>query len=210
MEKRDETLGVITNLFGQCKEGLQGSSLFPEKGVYDLGRFEVMLTPILFRRGNQTFDFWEKGKKDQKFVRFSEDQRTLIIFEDENKIVFSDYVGLRINEYIKKYPNYPHFEFSWIGELIEGIPKGTLIFARVDLSGSDFVNYSFNFCSAGYNIYNPQNKDLHSLGFPENLEEADEILGVHFEKVIDFDKRKKEILKNSGLEELVQEIKNCT
>ncbi|MCK5629314.1 MAG: hypothetical protein KAI26_01740 [Nanoarchaeota archaeon] len=213
-EPRDKTLTEINNLAGLCKNKIRESSLSLKKGVYQIGEFEVKLTPSLTRCGQSAFDlldFWKKGKKDQESVGITS-SGSLIIFGREKKTILSDDVGgLQIREHIYQPLNkYPKLEFIWIGELIERIPRGTLSFARVDLSGSDFVNYNYGYNSLKYTIYNPRHKNIYALGLPYHLEETCEILGTPFAKVINFDEKKKEILKGSGLEDLVHEINSCT
>ena len=211
---RDETLTKINNLAGLCKSMIRESSLPSRKGVYWIGEFEVKLTPSLMRCGQSAFDsldFWKNGEKDQESVRIT-NSGSLIIFGREKKTILSDDIGgLQIREYIYQPLNkYPKLEFIWTGESIEGTPRGTLSFARVDLSGSDFLNYSYGYNSLKYTIYNPQHKNIYALGLPYHLEETCEILGTPFDKVINFDKKKKEILKGSRLEDLVHEINGCT
>ena len=211
-ETRDETLTKINDLVELCKDMIRKSSLPSSNGIYLVGKFEVMFAPSLAKYGQRTLDsliFWKKDRKEQGYVEIGNKQ--LNVFGRKNNIILSDNLGLTIKEHINQFSNkYPTFEFSWIGELIKEIPRGTLTFVRVNLSGSNFVYYSYDQCSREYKIGNPHRIDLHCLKFPMDLKKVDNILGVSFERMINFDKKEEEILESSGLEELSQEIKSCT
>ena len=201
------------NLGGVCINRLMRSSLLSEKGIYNIGEFEAMLLPSLVGNDGPALEFWKKGKRKQKFVRITD--RFLIIFEESKneKVTLSDFAGLNINKSMGKYPSFPCFEFTWTGEnLIKEIFKGQLKFARVDLNGSNFVSYHYDGFSQKYNCYSPKKIDFQSsdLEFPENLEKFNEILGVPFKRMIDFDKEVNIIKKNLGLEGFHQALLSCT
>ena len=204
----DKLFTETVNLGRTCIDRLMKSSLPSKKGIYSIGEFEAMLFPL----GNDgpALDFWEKGKRKQKFVRITD---LLIIFRESKneKIILSDFAEIGINKFIGEYPSFPLFEFFWTGNSTGTIPKGRLKYARVDLSGSNFMNYNYDIFSQKYDCFLPkkiysQNLDL---GFPENLEKVNEIFGVSFERVIDFDKEAKAIKKSSGLEGFNQALLSC-
>ena len=202
----DKLFTETVNLGRTCIGRLMESSLPSKKRIYSIGEFEAMLFPL----GNDgpALDFWEKGKRKQKFVRITD---LLIIFRESKneKIILSD---IGISKFIGEYPSFPLFEFFWNGSSTGTIPKGRLKCARVELSGSNFMDYDYDIFSQKYNncfipkkIYS-QNLDL---GFPENLEKVNEIFGVPFKRMIDFDSEVRAIRKSSGLEGFNQALLSC-
>lgn len=210
MSSSDELIAKIANLGGLCVDGLMRSSLSSIKGIYSVGEFEAMLVPSLVGKNEPYLEFWKRGVKKKKFVRVTD--RFFIVFSENERVILSDFAGeISINKYMGEYPNFPLFEFSWTGKLSEEVRIGTLKFARVDLKGSDFVSYHYDRFSGKYILYNPQKReDLLDLGVPANLEEADEIMGIPFERLINFDETLEKIQKNLGLEEFHRALSNCT
>jgi len=203
----DELFAKIDKLGGLCIDGLMKSSLPSDKGIYSIGEFKAMLVPSLVGKDKPSLEFWKKGERDQKFTRVND--LFLIIFEKEGNVILSNHAGLKINKSVGKYPNFPCYEFCWTGESVQGIPRGTLKFLRVDFSGSDFVSCHYDKHSGRYNVYNPRKSDLQGLGFPENLEEADEISGIPLERSIDFDNIMEQIIKDLEIEEFCKALLSC-
>jgi len=208
-EEKDGTLSKIILLVEGNISRLRESNLMKKNGIYVLKNFEVQLSNSMCSREGTTFDFWRKGKKDEMSARLIGNQRAFVLFMKGNRIVFEDYAGLRIEEHVKGNLEYPHFQFNWTGVGNEMIAKGVLEFFRVDFSGSDFVNYYYN-RNGSYNIFNPLKHNLYKLGLPKDLTKVQSVLGKPVARKIDFDARKNEIMKMSGLEELCREINEMT
>ena len=200
MRKRDKTLERISLLVNGCEKWLEG--LQNNNGIYTFENFEVELSN---GRSGTIFDFWRKGKKDQESARYISNGSAFVFYTSNKRIALEDSGGLCIEEHTNEDSAYSHFEFRWTGGDLEGVPKGTLMFARVDFSGSSFVSYRYGYRTNDYEIDRAGDENLSKLGLPEDLRKVSKILGMPFEKKINFDKKKEEILKRSGLEKLSQE-----
>ena len=209
-EKRDETLLRIIMLAESCISRLRESQFPYANGIHAVGDFEVELSRSRGSHEDAEIDFWTKGKKDEQSTRLTGSRRSFILFMKEKRIVFEDYAGLKIVEYLKKKSAYPHFQVEWTGIENKDVAKGTLVFFRIDFSGSDFVNYYYNVKNGSYDIYNPRKLNFSTLGIPKDLTKVTDVLGCPIKMRIDFDARKKEILATSGLEELSLEIFSLT
>ncbi|MCK4891705.1 MAG: hypothetical protein KAS78_03490 [Candidatus Pacebacteria bacterium] len=202
-KKRDRTIIKIQEDVAFCEKQLKKLfSLTDDKEVYNIGPFEAMLSQSQQDLAS-VFEFWKSDWEDGHFIRIISNG-TLVMFQKDQGSVIHDNVGLlTIEDYIEQSSSEsPAFVLTWTGEVPN---KGTLISVKVDF-GSYFVVYSFNFRSGKYDVYNPQKMDLRSIGLPKNLKEADEILGVPFKRVIDFDEKTNALLKASALDEIVEEI----
>ncbi|MCK5475462.1 MAG: hypothetical protein KAI71_02680 [Candidatus Pacebacteria bacterium] len=210
MNNSDELFTEIANLGGVCIDRMMRSSLFLMDEIYNIGEFEAILMPSLVGDDGPSLDFWKKGKKDQKFIRVA--NQFLAIFRGKENVTLSDFAGLNISKSIGRYPSFPLFEFTWIGRSTEGTLKGTLKFARADLNSSNFVSYHYDSSSRKYNPYSPKKiyPESSDFDFPKNLEKVNEILGIPFKRMIDFDEEMDKIKKSSGLEGFYQALLNCT
>lgn len=205
-EKRDDTLLRIIMLAESCISRLRESQFPYMNGIHTVGGFEVELSRSMSSHEDAEFNFWRKGKKDELSVRLTGSRRSFILFMKGRRIVFEDYAGLKIMEYLEERSAYPHFQIEWTGIESENVARGTLAFFRIDFSGSDFVNYYYKNKDRSYEIYNPGKLNFYKMGLPKDLTKVAHVLGKKIDRHIDFDARKNEILALSGLEELSKEI----
>jgi len=116
----DEILLRIAMLAETCADKLKELDLPCIDGIYALKDFEISLTskhPGGAITGRPMFDFWRKGKRNELWTRFDGELNSFILHKEseEKRVVFEDYIGLRIEEFIKAYPVYPQFQLSWTG-----------------------------------------------------------------------------------------------
>ncbi|MFA6097142.1 MAG: hypothetical protein WC788_05945 [Candidatus Paceibacterota bacterium] len=216
MEKKatDDTLLRIAMLVGTCTDKLKESDLPCINGIYALEDFEISLTskhPAGAITGKPMFDFWRKRKRRELWTRFDGELNSFVLHKEseEKRIVFEEYIGLRIEEFIKTYPVYPQFRLIWTGiGSKRKAQKGVLVLARINFSNTMIVSYEY--LEGSYHVYNSHDLDLAKLGLPADLGKATIVLGQPIERRIDFDAKKKELLEISGLEELSREINLLT
>lgn len=168
--------------------------------VYMLKTFQV---EVGHRVMESFIGFWRKKQKEKKSVTILVDEDHLRIERSGASTVLQNVEGLRLEEKSKD-SDFPKTLFIWSGEEAEGVPKGTLVAAEFDFGGSNFVRY--NYKGGMYEIINRQNLNLAEWRLPEDLNTVSTILGISFEKQIDFDAKADELYKKSGLAELYKEI----
>lgn len=206
----DDILLRIAMLVETCADKLKESDLPCTNGIYALNDFEISLTskhPGGAITGMPMFDFWRKGKRKELWTRFDGELNSFVLHKEseEKRIIFEDYIGLRIEEFIKANPVYPQFQLTWTGtEAKRKAQKGVLVLAKVNFSSTMIVSYEY--LEGSYRVYNSHGLDLAKLGLPADLDKALIVLGQPIERKIDFDAKKKELLEISGLEELSREI----
>lgn len=123
-------------------------------------------------------------------------------FTDAHKLCLESFVGQRTS--FCELQKYPCFEFEWTCTEEEGkIKSGDLVFARVDISRTEFVLYSKN-QGGGYRNDCFAGDSLSELGLPEDIDKADALLNQPLEKSIDFDKRTEEIFEIIELREFIR------
>lgn len=176
-------------------------------GTYCNGGFglEIML------RGDAIV-FWRSGQRDAQEASFRKECKSLTVAVPERTTILSSDSNPQIKTIVKERPLgetqvYPNFEFEWTGVDKDNVTKGTLTYIRVNISGSQFVNYQKNYSKEGYRNLNATHANLASFNLPENLDGVESLLGEPIEKNINFDEKVKEIIEVSGLKEFLEELR---
>ncbi|MCK5490275.1 MAG: hypothetical protein KAI67_00360 [Candidatus Pacebacteria bacterium] len=193
-----------------CQRGLWNSSLEHVNGVYNVGDFEVKSQPMYPGHSIWSFKYLKAGSGDEVTFSSFEGHQSLSVDNSEGSIEISNRSFQKIGKLVKIDPNqtgfyYPHVEFTWVGGKNDELDEGDLKSVRVSFSQSRCVTY-FHMDSLKYGIYNPQREDINEAGLPTDLNMVSEILGVSFEKWIDFDVERRRIFDNSNLQALADKI----
>lgn len=203
-EEKKDFFSNLCSIIGKIEAGLSRSNKTKSiGGGYMIKNFEIF--PGLWA------GFFEICIGDELSVIYHDTglKKSLRLRTKEKAIVISEIdSGLKIKEEIKFFPDYPHFQSEWEWDEKENDLKGILTFFRVDLNESTFVNYyGRNFLwMKYYKVFNPKKIDLSRSKLPKNLGKVSEVLGQSIAMKIDFNKKIKEIMEMSRLEDVSREL----
>lgn len=182
---------------------LEKLGIAKDAGPHSVGKFDMDIS-----KEGKSFAFWLIGKKRDNQAWIFNRGRSLIVVVVGEKTMVSDLFGLKIIKHIGDYLKYPHMELHWIGwDKSEDMRKGTLTYAQLDFSSSQHAFYQKEYIEEDfpefYSIYN----NLSSPGFFKKMEEAGDMLEEVIVKRIDFDVEVDKLIRDSGLEGFLKELR---
>jgi hypothetical protein len=170
---------------------------------FSVGKFILSIAPL-----GRTFGFWIVGQREMKHSWISDKAGSLSVMTPGREMMVSGNRVSTIEEFIGTDAGYPNIEFEWVGfDKTADVKKGALTYVRIDLSDTHYANYKKKNVGDGFLSFDSIQGDSSSFELPEKMEDALVLLGETINQKIDYDEKVDEIIRNSGLEEFLAELR---